>query len=105
MSGNWATGSEAMATRPAITMRIDRTMATTGRLTKKLPMNYLAPLGLVGVDVTPWGVEGAAEAGFLPAAGAGDFLVGLPFAASGSGGAGGSALGSAATSGVVPGLT
>src|SRR5687768_13377452 len=60
MSGNWATGRALMATRPAITMRIDRTMATTGRLTKKLPMNHLAPL--VGVDVTPGGVEGAAGA-------------------------------------------
>src|SRR2546430_8409651 len=42
MSGYWAIGSPFIATRPSITMMIDITIATIGRLTKKRAMIYLA---------------------------------------------------------------
>src|SRR5688572_26145079 len=43
ISGNCAIGSRSIATVPAITIRIARTIAKTGRLTKKAPM--LLPCG------------------------------------------------------------
>jgi hypothetical protein len=36
MLGNWATGSVAIVTAPTITIRIEMTMATIGRLMKNL---------------------------------------------------------------------
>ena len=38
MSGSWATGSLVIATRPAITVIIEMTIATMGRLMKNFDM-------------------------------------------------------------------
>src|SRR5260221_11614457 len=46
MFGYWAMGSWNMATRPTITMRIEMTMATIGRLMKNLAMALARPLGV-----------------------------------------------------------
>src|SRR5512137_2226377 len=62
MSGNWAMGSRDMATSPRITMRIEITMATMGRLIKNFDMAaypFLSAAGAAGL------VSGAAAAGAL----------------------------------------
>ena len=42
MLGNWAMGSPSIATTPTMTMRMEITMATMGRLIKNLAMgDYL----------------------------------------------------------------
>src|ERR1700686_1715374 len=48
MSGNCATGNPTIATSPSRTVRMEMTMATTGRLMKKLAMSLLLPRGRSG---------------------------------------------------------
>src|ERR1043166_7629789 len=57
ISGYCATGSPRIATTPSITMMIDITIATIGRLTKKRAMIYLAsPVVGTGVGALPAGI-------------------------------------------------
>src|SRR4029453_1736354 len=47
MSGNWANGSERMAIKPTTTVRMAMTIATIGRLMKKVEiMANLLPIAL-----------------------------------------------------------
>src|ERR1035438_6499629 len=51
--GNCDVGSEAMATKPTITVRMAMTMATIGRRIKNFDIGYLPAEFVVGVVATP----------------------------------------------------
>ena len=70
MFGNWAMGRSDMATRPTITMRIEITMATMGRLMKNRDMAaYLFSARMAGgAAAGGGGSESAFPAGFAAGA-------------------------------------
>src|SRR5215475_2520415 len=88
ISGYSATGSWTMATRPMITMRIEMTIATIGRLMKNLAMassaGYFGWLRAAGAlfsaaGAAGAGVAGVTTAGVLKVAGSGSAGRGLTF--------------------------
>src|SRR5215831_17891881 len=88
ISGYRATGSWTMVTRPMITMRIEMTMATMGRLMKNLAMRrepcprYFFGMPLAaGAELWPVGGDARGATGVAPG-------IGLALAGSGSAGRG-----------------